>query len=103
MHELRFNGMPPKRLFPVEEKDGPDLSCLDKDPLFVHRSTTAATTNIQERFLINEKGSIHLSYTMEDGADLLVLWSGGHGNIPVEQYPRNAAEVLVLPPSVTPF
>lgn len=103
MHELRLNGAPIKRLFPVDEKDGPSLLDLDHEVKFMHRSTTAASPAVQDRFLVNEKGSIHLSYTMEDGADLLVLWSGSHGNIPAELYPHNASESLALPPNVTPY
>ena len=112
MHEIRLASEAPKRIFPVEEKDGPNLSDPKLSLKFTRRHTTAPINNesavssadfYKSGFLINEKGSIHMSYTMDDGAELLVLWSGGHGNIPAEQYPVNAAEVLELPADVTPF
>jgi len=38
--------------------------------------------------LVNEIGSIHLSFTKDDGCVLFVLWSGGHANVPTESLPR---------------
>ena len=113
MHEIRLSGAPPKRIFTLEEKEGPDLTDPSLALHFVHRSVSSAPEANDARcdkledyttgFLINEKGSIHMSYTLEDGAELLVLWSGSHGNIPVEKFPPNAAEVFRLPPEVTPL
>lgn len=37
--------------------------------------------------IVNSIGSIHLSYTKEDGATLIVLWGGSHANIPLQDYP----------------
>jgi hypothetical protein len=47
--------------------------------------------------LINEVGSVHLSFTREEGAVLMVLWSGGHANVPVDGYPA-AGVIPNLPP-----
>lgn len=103
MNEVRLCGSLPKRVFDIEEKDGPPLSDSTLGLQFIRRSTSADGPEPVDRFLINEKGSIHLSYTMEDGAELLILWSGSHANIPLDQYPPNAAEVLALPTQVTPY
>jgi hypothetical protein len=97
MHEVRNIGFPPKRIFPVSEKEGPNLSDESLALQFSHRRVP------QGSFLVNEKGSIHLSYTLEDGAELLTLWSGSHGNIPADQYPVNSAELLALPVFVVPY
>lgn len=102
MNEVRLSSPPPKRIFPVTEMEGPSLADPALKLQFIQRSTSS-TNAPHERFLINEKGSIHLSYTTEEGAELLVLWSGSHGNIPLDQYPADAAEVLQLPEAVQPF
>jgi hypothetical protein len=102
MNEVRLSSPPPKRIFPVEEKDGPSLVDPALKLQFIHRSTSSSNEP-HARFLINEKGSIHLSYTTEDETELLVLWSGSHGNVPADQYPADAAEVLKLPEQVQPF
>jgi hypothetical protein len=47
------------------------------------------------RYIVNEIGSCHLSYTLDDGAVLLVLWGGGHSNIPIEHYPPVPLPVAV--------
>lgn len=121
MHELRLaNNHPPiKKVFSFDESTGPNLSGRSNQLIFEHRYTSAVNSNslspsscsqsstdlielYQRSFLINERGSIHLSYTSDDGALLLVLWSGGHGNIPLDQYPDDAAESLRLPSHVFP-
>jgi len=125
IHELRLvNSYPSmKKVYGIDETTGPDLSGRASQLLFQHRCTSAVdihslppppssssscqfSTNLieeyQRSFLINERGSIHLSYTSDDGALLLVLWSGGHGNIPLDQYPDDASESLRLPPQVIP-
>lgn len=147
IHELRLQeDQVRKRVFAIDEKDGPALDGDMQEPLrFRHRSTTGvynrkatdissgadpssttATTaapdvamnnsnnsiraNEEEahryspsRFLVNERGSVHLTYTLDDGAHLLVLWSGAHANIPPDRYPINAPTALQLPPEVKPF
>lgn len=125
MHEIRLHDSQiPRRVFAVDEKEGPPLDGDIAEPLrFRHRSTSSVPNSVpssgdgskdsestkddhlysQSRFLINERGSIHLTYTLDDGAELLVLWSGGHANIPPARLPRDAATVLKLPPEVLPF
>lgn len=65
---------------------GPDLSSLS-NPRFLSRSTR------QGNFLLNETGSIHLTYTLDEGAELLVLWGNGHANIPAERLPKIPEEM----------
>lgn len=38
-------------------------------------------------FVANEIGSIHRSFTLEQGCELLVLWGGCHANVPVKLTP----------------
>lgn len=81
--------------------DGPDLrpygtsdfkanSVSECDPV-------AGTDPIEDvnRFIINEIGSCHLSYTKEEGCVLLVLWGGSHSNVPMDQYPAVSIPVAV--------
>jgi hypothetical protein len=129
VHEIRLQeSQIPKRFFALDEKEGPPLDDESMGPLqFRHRSTSSTSRSSHSsdvaspgggdegvkynddhlyshsRFLINERGSIHLTYTLDDGAELLVLWSGGHGNIPPTRLPPDAATVLKLPPEVLPF
>lgn len=49
-----------------------------KNPKFIHRVTSASGSDSDNSYLINEPGSVHLSYTTDDGAILLLLWSGKH-------------------------
>mmetsp|Transcript_20634 Transcript_20634/g.19970 ORF Transcript_20634/g.19970 Transcript_20634/m.19970 type:complete len:270 (+) Transcript_20634:2237-3046(+) len=58
--------------------------------------------NDHEGFLVNEKGSVHLSFTKEEEACLLVLWSGSHANIRKEHYPPPGV-LLELPEDVVPL
>lgn len=97
MNEFRMASPPVKRIFPLCEKEGPDMSDPSLNVQFITRSVGAGS------FLINEKGSMHMSWSSETGAELLVLWSGGHGRMPAEFYPANANEVFVVPEGVTPF
>ena len=97
MNEFRMSSPPVKRIFSLNEKEGPDMSDPSLDVQFITRSVGAGS------FLINEKGSMHMSWSSETGAELLVLWSGGHGRMPAEFYPANASEVFVVPEGVTPF
>lgn len=38
--------------------------------------------------IINDTGSIHLSYTKSEGCALYTLWSGVHANVPTEKYSK---------------
>lgn len=102
MNEIRLSNPAPKREFSPEESFGPPLSDPAMKLAFIHRST-GGDSEPSDRFLVNEKGSIHLTYTTDDGAELLVLWSGGHANIPLDQYPPNASEALQLAESVEQY
>ena len=42
-------------------------------------------------FIANAVGSVHQSFTKEDGALILVLWSGCHANIRPEKIPPPGA------------
>ena len=78
IHEIRLKASYiVKREFDIDDHDGPDLysMCGLCNDSFEYRSTT--TNN----HIVNEKGSIHQSFTKEDGAILLVLWGGKHNNI----------------------
>ena len=77
--EIRRTGVPVKRDFSISEIHGPDLST--DEARFILRSTTS------DNILINEKGSIHLTFTQENETQLLVLWGGKHANIPKAFYP----------------
>jgi len=78
LYELRLQGPPPTTSFPP----GPDLS-----------TTTTTTTTFEEKLvragsmMVNEIGSIHQSFTREEGAVLLCIWGGSHFNLPPERYP----------------
>lgn len=103
-----------KVIFEVNEQVGPDLS-RRKDNKFELRHTIAGMgignndDNHNEDdltgFLVNERGSIHLTFTQQDGAKLLVMWSGGHANIPIDQYPQrdNTIGFDPLPVEVQPY
>lgn len=92
IYELRRLGIPLKREFTLLENEGPDIS--DDTQKFVLRKTS--TGNI----LINEKGSIHLTFTQVEETKLLVLWGGKHANIQKHMYPPS--DILgTLPENVT--
>lgn len=97
MNEIRMVSSPLKRIFAVDEKEGPNMSDPNLNVQFTTRSAG------EDCFIVNEKGSMHMSYTFPEGAELLVLWSGGHGRMPVEFYPANSDEIFVVPPTVLPF
>jgi hypothetical protein len=111
MNEVRLVSDPPQRAFPPDQKDGPNLTNPNLELHFERRTTHAPTKplsactvdDLQPSFLINPKGSIHLSYTSEEGANLLVLWSGTHGNIPAHEYPPDSESVFALPDTIVPF
>lgn len=67
IHEYRLIGKPPKTEFSVDDNVGPNLS---NDPTvnFQHRSVKAFSQidDIKSAFLLNEIGSVHLSFTKED-------------------------------------
>jgi quercetin dioxygenase-like cupin family protein len=81
MHEARLNGTPPTRDFgPALE--GPDLSDRPRNA-FSHHAFSAGD------MLVNEVGSIHQSYTKDEGCVLLCLWSSAHADIPCCHMPKS--------------
>eukprot|EP01036_Dinobryon_divergens_P025029 gene25029-33539_t len=77
----------PKREFAIGDNSGPDLSALNAEQSFVYRKVSAAVEENSEgdrltsSFIFNEKGSVHISFTREEEALLLVLWSGSHAAV----------------------
>jgi hypothetical protein len=97
INEFRYRGSPPKDYsLSAEDNEGPDFS-QDAGAPFESLTTSAATsgatsgadsgTTASAGFLINEKGSVHLSYTGNQGCHLLILWSGCHANVSQSKYP----------------
>ncbi len=60
---------------------GPDISNLTVKDFFINKSTKGHA-------VINDIGSIHLSFTKSKPCMLYCLWSGLHANIPNEFYPK---------------
>ena len=83
MHEFRFRGPPMKDYsLSTTDNEGPDFSqgtTAIFEPLTI--SANISFDDLTSGFLINEKGSVHQSYTAEIGCHLLVLWSGCHANV----------------------
>jgi len=107
IHEYRYTAVSPKTIFDPNDDEGPDLSSPAVSstatnssislPLFVHQSVSAGG------FIVNNKGSIHLSFTKEDEETiLLVLWSGKHALLPSEFQPQ-AGVLPALPDEVIPL
>lgn len=73
LREVRLIGPPPTTDFPRScTLRGPRLS----GPLEFKEAAVPAG-----KFLVNPIGSVHQSFTGEEGAVILVLWSGCHANI----------------------
>ena len=86
IHELRLKAKYIfKREYAVDENDGPDIAsiCGICNDYFDLRVTTA------DSYIVNEKGSIHKSFTKEQDTILLVLWGGVHNCIRQDQIPIN--------------
>lgn len=85
IHEFRHRGLPPKDYSTsTEDNEGPDFS-QSADAIFEQATTSAGPGD--SGFLINEKGSVHLSYSGSKGCHLLLLWSGCHANVQKSGYP----------------
>ena len=92
LHEFRFRGAPMKDYsLSTTDIEGPDFS-QETTATFEPR-TFNASIDITSGFFMNEKGSVHQSYTAELGCHLMVLWSGCHANVSKAHYP---------PPGVLP-
>lgn len=59
----------------------PDLSSLSPPPTFIDGVCRAGD------MLVNEVGSIHQSWTEDEGCFLLCIWGGGHLNLPPSCFP----------------
>jgi hypothetical protein len=85
--ELRLCGPIPPTHF-VDDASGhplpPDLS--DRSATFERLTFPVGS------FLVNDVGSVHQSYTEEEGAVLLLLWGGCHANITPSHMPKKAYE-----------
>ncbi len=72
VHFEIFQGPPPKVSYSEVDIAAPDLKCLAKPnvelPTFFHRCVKGYSTidTLDDSFLINDKGSIHLSFTREE-------------------------------------
>lgn len=93
--------------------EGPDLSELNSSvSSFVHQvfasphcvTAAAAASNLTSsgNIIVNETGSVHLSFTCDEGAELFVIWSGCHANVPLDKMPPLHV-VPHLPPSGNHF
>jgi hypothetical protein len=80
MHEVRLRGEAPTRDFGADLV-GPDLSS-DGTSAFIHNAVS------QGEMLANEVGSVHQSYTKDEGCVLLCLWSSAHADIPCSHMPK---------------
>lgn len=111
---------PQKRDFPANDNIGPDLSQISADNSFSYGCVEASKdgVDLSKSFIINEKGSVHITFTRNEvsrvnfqnfhifsfirkrfhfhsqGAVLLVLWSGGHANVPLDQLPPDHSTVF---------
>ena len=75
LHEVRLCGDPPA--LPGGD-EGPDL----RSSLTWEAGTVPAGD-----FVVNAVGSVHQSFTKNDGALIVVLWSGCHANVRPEKCP----------------
>lgn len=112
MHEFRYTGHPPKVAYSESDVSPPDLRNLPlpkadhhNQSWFSHQciqspSSIVDFTEISKSFIINDKGSMHLTFTRDEGACLLVLWSGAHVTIPLEYQP--SGWIPTLPDTVLP-
>jgi hypothetical protein len=79
-------------LYSPSDDTGPDMSQVS-GPLFEYRCVCAEdkidiSNNLKlDAFLLNEIGSVHLSFTRADPCLLLVLWSGSHAYVQESHYP----------------
>ena len=88
-----------KAEYTSEDPEGPDLSELNPSiSSFVHQvfsstdcilSSSAAAKNLQSsgNIIVNETGSVHLSFACDEGAELFVIWSGRHTNVSPDKMP----------------
>ena len=84
LHEVRLTGgsLKAAKKFSGSEPEGPDLS---------DERTEWETRTLEEgNWLVNETGSVHLTFTDKKiGCTLFVLWSGKHANVDEERWPTD--------------
>lgn len=96
MHEYRYIPSNPEDPPLKEYKDGKDITGPDMSHLPISKCTfeyRCVSAKSLSRFLVNESGSVHLSFTRDDGAELVVLWSGNHAKIEGDKMPANIQEI----------
>ncbi|GMI04313.1 hypothetical protein TrLO_g11529 [Triparma laevis f. longispina] len=82
IHEFRLTSSIPTTTFDPDDPEGP--------PLDSHDGTWEHRTLLENQWLINTIGSVHITFTdKESGCLLLVLWSGKHAKIEEELYPKD--------------
>jgi len=92
LHEMRLSGLPPTREFPTDNLGNPEGPDLSTEPwTFEHNILPEGS------FLVNEIGSVHQSYTENEGVVLLVLWGGCHANVTKPRMPQNAMQAGFRP------
>ena len=88
LHEIRMSGEPFQRKFASGKVYGPSLTQLDRSWYF--------GTHNQGKWLVNEVGSIHKSFTATSGSgcQLMCLWGGGQADIQQEPERVNLNQAL---------
>jgi len=89
IHEYRYQGDDLNR--EVYQNDGVKPRLAAKADQFTRQHVA------EGGWIINRPGSVHLSFTCSEGAELLVLWSGSHFAL------DGADEPLTLPDQVLPL
>ena len=69
--------------------DPPTLPDGDEGPDLRRREKWEAGTVPAGDFVVNAVGSVHQSFTKNEGALIVVLWSGCHANVRPERCPAS--------------
>ena len=98
-----------KKAYDIDDNNGPDLRNLncsvssfqhnifsntDHQQISTSVPSSSSSTAANNDVIINEVGSVHLSFTCSEGAELFVIWSGHHANVPIDMLPSPG----VVPP-----
>jgi len=68
----------------IDSDANPNMKTLS-NPIFTHNEYSSQNESFT--VLMNEPGSVHLSFTCSDGVTVLLLWSGVHAYFLPEHYP----------------
>lgn len=102
IHEYRFNGSPVVRDYASNEFGDNEVlngaKFITRTCASVNGNDGVAYDDNIGDYLVNDTGSIHLSFTKSSGCILLVLWSGCHINIGVQP-----SSLPSLPADVMPY